>query len=437
MTTHEQRPHGRALELAASAIDTTLTRAEISELELHLAACPACAREATTLRADAAALRARPALLPSSRVDQAVFGAIARPRTPPQRYLLLAGATLLLLALLATVAVGAAFLRSRDGLPSTIAPPDPVALLQPSPDGSPTPPSDTASPLVTAVDPSAAPTAEPSPTVTPAPESTPTTAPTPTSAPTQGPTAAPVLVPTVGLRIDGSSDELAHPITRGASVDVGLKLVTHDLDASRCVVTHRVVPDKPEVKGSTVRLPPIATQTIALIDGRHTFSASCPSSQGVLEATLKTIATDGQPERCKGFAFQESPISISTFDELNSGIIGTWDGCVTTPWLPAYFVSVTFRDDGTYSATSTEVLDGQEMVAMYYGTDAESPSKVYAINDIQASNKGIGQIDVFFDVGTVVRDELRNIRLMGDKLEFEVFHFGRYGPLTFQLDRRP
>ncbi len=77
------------------------------------------------------------------------------------------------------------------------------------------------------------------------------------------------------------------------------------------------------------------------------------------------------------------------------------------------------------------------MVAMYYGTDEESPSKVYAVNDLQASLKGVGQIDVYFGAKDVVRDELRNIRLMGDKLEFEVFHLGQYGPMTFQLTRQP
>jgi hypothetical protein len=35
----------------------------------------------------------------------------------------------------------------------------------------------------------------------------------------------------------------------------------------------------------------------------------------------------------------------------------------------------------------------------------------------------------------VVRDKLRNIRLMGDQLRFEFFHFGVYGPLTFELNR--
>jgi hypothetical protein len=75
------------------------------------------------------------------------------------------------------------------------------------------------------------------------------------------------------------------------------------------------------------------------------------------------------------------------------------------------------------------------MIAMYYGMDEDSPLKTYSMTYFQASRLGIGQIDVVFDVGSVTRDELRNVRLMGDKLEFEMFHLGQYGPLTFQLNR--
>jgi hypothetical protein len=57
------------------------------------------------------------------------------------------------------------------------------------------------------------------------------------------------------------------------------------------------------------------------------------------------------------------------------------------------------------------------------------------MTDLQASKLGLGEIDIFSALGTSDRDELRNIRLMGDKLEFEMFHSGQYGPLTYQLNR--
>jgi hypothetical protein len=61
---------------------------------------------------------------------------------------------------------------------------------------------------------------------------------------------------------------------------------------------------------------------------------------------------------------------------------------------------------------------------------------VYAVLDLQDSRLGVGQIDIAFDLDPAVRDGLRNIRLMGDKLEFEMFHFEQYGPITFRLYRQ-
>jgi hypothetical protein len=172
-----------------------------------------------------------------------------------------------------------------------------------------------------------------------------------------------------------------------------------------------------------------------MIDGTHTFAATCPSSSGRLQETLRVTAMDGKPEACRDFEFSRDAITPASFDELASGMAGTWIGCVTTPWTPMYNVMVRFNADGTYSAVSDEILDGTEMIALYYGMDEDSSKKRYALTDLQASGLGIGEIDVVFDVGTTVRDELRNVRLMGDKLEFEMFHFGEYGPVTFQLHR--
>jgi hypothetical protein len=100
-----------------------------------------------------------------------------------------------------------------------------------------------------------------------------------------------------------------------------------------------------------------------------------------------------------------------------------------------YKVTFVLRQDGSYSAKSGEGLDGQRMLALYYGTDKDSPLKRYYLTDLQASGLGLGEIDIYWDSGSVVRDDLRNIRLMGDKLEFELLHEGSYGPITFRLNR--
>jgi hypothetical protein len=136
----QDRPlHRRALELAATAIDFDLVTAEAGELETHLATCPTCARRAAALRADASTLRRPLTLLPSPRVDAAIHATIARRRARPQRVLLLAAATLLLVALLGVMAVGAYILRGWVILPTTVVPTQtaPVTAASQAPDASP------------------------------------------------------------------------------------------------------------------------------------------------------------------------------------------------------------------------------------------------------------------------------------------------------------
>jgi hypothetical protein len=139
------------------------------------------------------------------------------------------------------------------------------------------------------------------------------------------------------------------------------------------------------------------------------------------------------PEACRDYPYAAAEISIGTLAELQKGFQATWAGCLTTPWVEPYWVTVTFRDDGTYSAAAVNPPDG--LPAFYYGTDADSPLKRYALNDLQDSLNGIGQIDIVFSATSVNRGELRNIKLMGDWLEFEFFHRGQYGPLTYRLYR--
>ena len=208
-----------------------------------------------------------------------------------------------------------------------------------------------------------------------------------------------------------------------------LHVRTKHLDQRDCRLTHSITPDKPGVEASKETLRPVDVQQISFIDGRPRAPARLPELAGALRDRMVVIAADGEPERCRGFDFPKADISVSTIDELTSGMVGTWHGCVTTPWTITYGVDVTLRADGTYSATSGEVLDGQAMTALYYGTDADSPLKQWWINDLQASDKGVGEIDIVFDATSVNRDELRNVKLMGDQLELELFHQGQYGPV--------
>lgn len=138
-------------------------------------------------------------------------------------------------------------------------------------------------------------------------------------------------------------------------------------------------------------------------------------------------------EACVDYQFTAGPITVASLSELQEGVLGTWSGCVTTPWVPRYWVTLTFRADGTYSS---DAWKGSDEPALYYGSDEDSPEKVYELDNLYDDLEGIGQIDIYFWPGNVNRGELRNIALMGDKLSFEFFHRGQYGPLTYELWRR-
>lgn len=246
----------------------------------------------------------------------------------------------------------------------------------------------------------------------------------------------PMVEPEISLQLGGQPGDTGYWIRTGDTVEEALNLDTADLVQSDCSLTQSYEPDDPAGTPWTVALEPLTEQTVTMADGRHTFVASCDTDAGSLTARVRGIAMDGKPEACRDFEFDRGEISVGSYEELTAGIVGTWKGCVTTPWTPMYEVTVTLREDGTYSATTDEVLDGTRMIALYYGTDADDPSKLYAINDFQDSKLGVGQIDVAVGPKPAMRDSLRNIRLMGDQLEFEMFHMEQYGPITFQLYRQ-
>jgi hypothetical protein len=170
MSTIDRRLHDRALELAASALDFGLGGAETAELETHLAACPACARSSRALRLDAMALRSPTTLLPSRRVDDAVYRAVAGRtlRSPSRAFVIMAATLLLLVALLGIAAAGASLLRNR---PSVVVVPSPsapaVVVVNPSPSPAPQP-SATSVPTTPSESPSSPASPLPSPSPLPA-----------------------------------------------------------------------------------------------------------------------------------------------------------------------------------------------------------------------------------------------------------------------------
>lgn len=215
-----------------------------------------------------------------------------------------------------------------------------------------------------------------------------------------------------------------------------VELLASNTNLKNCKLVDNIVLDDNALSIKGVNYVPLASQDVLMEDGLHTVTVSCSDGGGISD-TVKVRVADRQPKLCAGFGFLNSSITAGSFEQLREGIVGTWRGCVSTPWVPAYYVTMTFNADGTYSAVSYESLDGQEMNAMYYGTEENDARKKYAINDYEAAQTGRGEIDIVFaNTNSVNRGDLRNVKLMGNKLSFEFFHRSQYGPLTFQLYRQ-
>ena len=131
--------------------------------------------------------------------------------------------------------------------------------------------------------------------------------------------------------------------------------------------------------------------------------------------------------------------------EVKDLAIGTWAGHVTTPWVTDYNVDFNFMMSGEYTAHALTPSSHNANLntehwgpALYYGTDADSPEKTYSIFDMNADGTATANITVLFHVGTTNIDELRYISFSNeakDYLEFELWHHGQYGPVTFKLAR--
>jgi len=132
-------------------------------------------------------------------------------------------------------------------------------------------------------------------------------------------------------------------------------------------------------------------------------------------------------------AFSECGCGTPGLMRVRDGVIGTWTGTATTPWLAPYRVTFTFD---SYSHYSARRLEG-DTPALYYGIDADSPSKQYAITNIQANGNATGYLDVYFGPSSITRNTLQEIILSpdGNRLQFWFMQAGAYGPLQYDLLR--
>jgi hypothetical protein len=245
--------------------------------------------------------------------------------------------------------------------------------------------------------------------------------------------------PSVILAIDNVSNggTFAKNTPNGAkNATVHMDLGVHDIDIKNCTVTDNITLDDDSLTQTSKSIAAVASQDLSLIDGKHSITVSCKVGNNNSTASQTVIIMDNQPKKCKDFSFSEAATTATTPEEMQNGMVGTWQGCVTTPWVPKYFVTITFRNNGNYSAKSGEQLDFRDMNAMYYGTEDDNASKKFSINNVQ-SGVGSGNIVIWFgNSGTTTNDDLKNVKLMGNKLSFEILHLKQYGPLTFQLNRQ-
>ena len=148
--------HDDALELAAAAIDFSLSDAERVRLDRHLATCVPCRRQVTALQADQRSMAALPPAVIPSGSAQRIRGRLGRDRASTMsttRLVLLAA--MLVLAALSAAAVGSQLLLDRDDPFAIVTPPATVVASTPGPSPS--------TPASASVTPSAGPSEAPSP----------------------------------------------------------------------------------------------------------------------------------------------------------------------------------------------------------------------------------------------------------------------------------
>jgi len=127
---------------------------------------------------------------------------------------------------------------------------------------------------------------------------------------------------------------------------------------------------------------------------------------------------------------------------VRSGFPGHWQGVVTTPWVPPYDVTLTFGADGSYSG-ACQWSSNMCCVAFYYGTDDDTPLKQYALDTVTATGQVGGPIDIIYNYQAAgyaesgYQGDLRHVELdaTGNRLRFEFWYGGEYGPLKFDLAR--
>lgn len=338
----------------------------------------------------------------------------SKPRTPRQHTVVVIA--LLSVVLLATAAGLALALGSGDG---TVAQ-DPDSSTTATPGAS-------ASVLVTA---SSEPTLAVTPSVTPVPPSIAAQSPSVTPQPTPVATPAPTPEPVVGVQwpLEMLAATVRHGLGLRSAPEVSVASIIH-------------TPRLPKGTQLELRSGPVEGS------GYWWYQVRLRGTEldgGVVSGWIAASDEEGSEpliapaeQTCRDMPFPDGPDTTSSLEELRTGMRLTWAGCVTTPWDPPYPVTVTFRDDNTYSAR--RLLGGPWSLpnghaAFRNGVDTDSPLKIYTVDGV-TSGGGFGTLAIIYDHGGPAPGSLRNIRLMDDQLTFDYYFQHTSGPIEFRLYR--
>jgi hypothetical protein len=149
--------------------------------------------------------------------------------------------------------------------------------------------------------------------------------------------------------------------------------------------------------------------------------------------TCATGATGAQVCRADG-TFDPCVCVSSEFQRIRDGMVGTWMGQQSNPWTAPYQVRITFTADGHYSAHCAQASCPDPV--FYYGSDDDSPLKIYELVDLHQNGTADGRIMLFFGPNNAQWKTLDAlyVSLDGQHLTFEFWN-GDYGPLVFNLTR--
>jgi len=168
--------------------------------------------------------------------------------------------------------------------------------------------------------------------------------------------------------------------------------------------------------------------------GQGGASASTPTDSCVYPSVTDDLSLWQQDDTRR--TLEEDIARVAT------GIAGDWRGFVSTPWIPLYEVRMSFDSDGHYGGSCSSSSPSC-CRAMYYGTDDDTPLKRYTLDSVTTTGAVNGSIDIIYGGSSVPYYEsgyqgtLRNVQLdlTGNRLRFDFWYGGTYGPLQYDLER--